>query len=125
VEFEVILADTNAWIRYLRVGDLQLKKFLEQQRVHTSDVVFGELLLGSGLPKSFAADLALLPRLPSPSAVEVRGFIERQRTAVSGAGVGWADVQIILTAQKNGARIYTSDKSVRAVCMRIRTVRLA
>jgi predicted nucleic acid-binding protein len=112
----MILVDTNAWVNHLRKSDPRLVLFLSQQRVRTCDVVVGELLLGSGLPKTFASDLAALPRLPSPSASETRAFIDRHRRALAGAGVGWADVQIIVAAVAAGARIHSSDRYVRRVC---------
>lgn len=112
----MILVDTNAWIHHLRQKDARLVRFLGEQRVHTCDVVIGELLLGSGLPKSFAGDLRALPRLPSPSALETRVFLERHGRAFSGSGVGWADAQILLAAFKAGARIHTSDRAMRRVC---------
>lgn len=112
----MILVDTNAWIRHLGLADLLLTRFLQEARVHTCDVVVGELLLGSGLPKTFAKDLSALPRLPSPNAAETRTFIERHRKSFSGSGVGWADAQIVLAAAKAGARIHTSDRTVRRVC---------
>lgn len=111
----MILVDTNAWIRHLRSGDSALVRFLERQQVHSSDVVIGELLLGSGLPRRFAADLLALPRLPTPGAHETRAFIEHHRKVVAGAGIGWADTQIIITAMKAGARLHTSDGGVRHV----------
>ncbi len=112
----MILVDTNAWIHHLRQKDALLVRFLGEQRVHTCDVVIGELLLGSGLPKSFVGDLLALPRLPSPSALETRVFLERHGRAVSGSGVGWADAQILMAALKAGARIHTSDRAMRRVC---------
>jgi predicted nucleic acid-binding protein len=115
----VILVDTNAWVHHLRRRDLRLVLFLSQQRVRTCDVVVGELQLGTGLPKSFAADLAALPHLPSPGAEETRRFIERHRTTFAGSGVGWADAQILVTAVKAGARLHTSDRYVRKVCAAI------
>jgi predicted nucleic acid-binding protein len=87
----MILVDTNAWVNHLRKRDSRLVLFLSQQRVRTCDVVVGELLLGSGLPKTFASDLAALPHLPSPSATDTRAFINRHRSALAGAGVGWAE----------------------------------
>jgi predicted nucleic acid-binding protein len=112
----VILVDTNAWIQHLRKSDPRLVTFLRQQTVRTCDVVVGELLLGFGLPKTFAADLEALPKLPSPTARETRSFIERHSRAYAGAGVGWADAQILLCAAKSGARLYSSDRSVKRVC---------
>ena len=116
----MILVDTNAWIYHLRKRDTRLVQFLLEQRVRTCTVVMGELILGSGLPKSFATDLAALPRLPSPSADETHAFIERHHRSFSGSGVGWADAQIVLTAAKSGARIHTSDRGVRRVCKALR-----
>jgi predicted nucleic acid-binding protein len=119
VEAELILVDTNAWVNHLRKKDPELTRFLSEEQVHTCDVVVGELLLGSGLPKTFAGDLLALPRLPSPSAVETRTFIEDRRSGFSGSGVGWADAQVILAALKSGARVYTSDRGVRKICRAI------
>ena len=116
----MILVDTNAWVQHLRKTDPRLSAFLQQQRVRTCDVVIGELLLGSGLPRTFARDLAALPKLPSPTALDTRAFIERHSRAFAGAGVGWADAQIILSAAKSGARLHTSDRGVRRVCGAIR-----
>lgn len=115
----MILVDTSAWVHHLRRKDPHLVRFLLEQRVRTCEVVVGELLLGSGLPKSFAADLLALPRLPSPAADETRLFIARHRSAFAGSGVGWADAQIILAAAKSGARVHTSDRYVRVVCAAI------
>jgi predicted nucleic acid-binding protein len=115
----VILVDTNGWVHHLRKKDPRLVKFLSEQRVRTCEVVLGELMLGSGLPKTFSADLQALPRLPSPTADETRWFIARHQRAFAGSGVGWADAQIILAAVKAGARVHTSDKSVRKVCVAI------
>ena len=112
----MILVDTNAWVDHLRKSDSRLVAFLAAQRVRTCDVVIGELLLGSGLPKTFARDLSALPRLPSPTAQETRAFVERHRRAFAGSGVGWADAQIALSAVKSGARLHTSDRYVRRVC---------
>ena len=112
----MILVDTNAWVRHLRQKDARLVQFLGEQRVHTCDVVIGELLLGSGMSKMFAADLRALPIVPSPSAAETRAWIMRNAAVITGSGVGWADAQILLAAAKVGARIHSSDRGVRKVC---------
>jgi len=112
----LILVDTNAWIRHLRARDPHLVRFLSEQRVHTCDVVVGELLLGSGLPRTFARDVLALPKLPSPGPTETRSFIERHLSAFAGSGLGWADAQIVLAAAKVGARVHSSDRAVRKAC---------
>jgi predicted nucleic acid-binding protein len=120
VEEGVILVDTNAWIRHLQRADSKLVEMLLAQRVRTCDVVIGELLLGSGLPETFGRDLMALPRIPSPTALATREFIERHHRTCAGAGIGWADAQIVLAAHKAGTRIYTSDAAVRRVARGVR-----
>jgi predicted nucleic acid-binding protein len=112
----MILVDTHAWVQHLRRGDRRLIALLGQQRVWTCDVVVGELLLGSGLPKDFARLLSALPHVPSPRADETKAFIERHHRSLGAAGVGWADAQLLLAAAKAGARVHTGDRAVRRVC---------
>lgn len=112
----MILVDTNAWIRHLRVADDRLVRFLREGRVRTCDVVIGELLLGAGLPAGFAADMMALPRIPTPAPAGTRAFIERHRRSFGGSGVGWADAQILHAATQTGARVYSSDGPVRRLC---------
>jgi predicted nucleic acid-binding protein len=115
----VILVDTNAWIGHLRAADARLAQFLREGRVRTCDVVIGELLLGSGLPAGFARDLAALPRVPSPAPAATRAYVERHRRSFAGSGVGWADAQIIHSANLAGCRIHTADGGVQKVCRRL------
>ncbi len=119
---KVILVDTSAWIHHLRRNDARLVVFLSEHRVRTCDVVLGELLLGSGLPKTFSRDLLSLPRLPSPSAAETRTFMERHLASLAGSGVGWADAQILVTAAKAGARLHSSDRAVRKLCRSVAVI---
>lgn len=116
----MILVDTNAWIDHLRKQNLQLVQYLVEGRVRTCDVVIGELLLGTGLPRDFITDLSQLPRLPSPSAPETTSYVQLFARSFSGSGVGWADAQILLTASKAGARIYTADRAVKRLCKKLR-----
>jgi predicted nucleic acid-binding protein len=115
VEADVILVDTNAWVRHLREADPHLVRFLREGRVRTCDVVIGELLLGAGLPSHFARDLLALPRLPSPMPAATRSFIERHRRSFAASGVGWADAQVIHAAINAGARVHSADRGVRRV----------
>lgn len=117
----MILVDTNAWVSHLRAADARLVQFLLEGRVRTCDVVIGELLLGSGLPRGFARDLMVLPRVPTPAPTATRAFIERHRRSFSGSGVGWADAQIVHAATQSGMRVHTSDRAVRRVCRSLAT----
>lgn len=111
----MILVDTNAWVHFIRNGDVQLAQLLKQSRVFTCDVVLCELVLGSGLPRHVSDDLFRLPVVPSPTAQETRDYINRHARLFVSSGVGWADAQIIVAAAKVGARIYTSDDDVRRI----------
>lgn len=124
MEAAVILVDTSAWVQHLRATDERLVRFLLEGRVRTSDVVIGELLLGSGLPRGFARDLTALPRVPTPAPSVTRAFIERHRRSFAGSGVGWADAQMMHAATQSGLRMHTSDEGVRRVC-RALALRLA
>lgn len=115
----MILADTNAWVAHVRSADPKLVRMLEQSRVFTCDVVLGELELGSGLPKDLTKLLALLPRLPSPSAASTLAFVRRHRSVFSSSGVGWADAQIIVAGEESGAWVHSSDRAVRRVWRRL------
>jgi predicted nucleic acid-binding protein len=112
----LILVDTNAWVDHFRRKDLRLVQFLVDQRVHTCDVVLGEIRLGSGIPRHVVADLMALPRLPCPHPQETRALVDRKQSSVAGSGIGWADAEVILTAVRAGARIHSSDRAVRRVC---------
>lgn len=115
----MILVDTNAWIHHLRTKDQRLVQFLLEGRVRTCDIVIGELLLGAGLPKGFAKDLAALSRIPSPRPPETRAFVERHHRSFASSGVGWADVQVLQAALNAGARCYTSDRAVRRIAAKV------
>jgi len=117
----VILVDTSAWVHHFRATDVRLVRFLREGRVGTCDVVIGELLLGSGLPRNVAKDLAALPLIPTPTPSSTRAFIERHRRSFAGSGVGWADAQIIHAAAQSGVRLHTSDAGVRRVCKALST----
>jgi len=117
----VILVDTSAWIGHLRTTDARLVQFLLEGRVHTCEVVIGELLLGAGLPRGFARDLMALPRIPTPVPATTRTFIERHHRSFAGSGVGWADAQILHAATQAGTRVHTSDRAVRKVCKSLAT----
>jgi predicted nucleic acid-binding protein len=115
----VILVDTNAWVTHVRSADLRLVRLLYENRVVTSEVVLGELLLGAGLPPALVRNLELLPQIPSPGATETREYVERHLRIFRVSGVGWADAQIIASSAKAGALIYSSDRAVRSVWRRL------
>lgn len=112
----MILVDTNTWVFFLNGRrPTRLAEFLRSQRVRTCDVVIGELSLGAGLPPEFRTHLASLARLPTPTPAETLAFIQRHTQLVCGSGVGWADMQVIHTAEQAGALLYTEDEAMRSL----------
>lgn len=110
----MILVDTSTWVDFLHGRPTRVAAFLLQQRVRTCEVVIGELRLGSGLPAAFLGELLKLPRVPSPDAAETLAFLDRN-SQIGGAGIGWADLQVVVAAAKAGALLYSEDTAMRNV----------
>lgn len=105
----MILADTNAWVNHLRTADDRLIRYLGANRVVTCEVIVGELRLGAGVPRELHTAMSLLPRLGVPSASDTLAFIDRHLRTLARSGLGWADVQVVVTAAMHGARLYSHD----------------
>lgn len=105
----MILADTNAWVSHLCKADARLSRYLGANHLVTCDVVLGELRLGAGVPPEMHAAMSLLPRLSTPSASDTIAFIDRHLKTLARSGLGWADVQVVVTAALHGARLYSHD----------------
>lgn len=111
----MILVDTSVWIRHFRRADPRLVRLLRESRVVSCEVVLGELMLGAGLPGGVDEDFTLLPRVPSPSVGETLAYVRRHQRAFRTSGAGWADAEIIASAEAAGALLYTADKPQRSV----------
>jgi predicted nucleic acid-binding protein len=110
----VILVDTSVWVDYLRDGDPSLAALLEGGHVCTHDFVIGELACGNlrkrvevlGLLKS-------LPRLETATAAEALFLIEQRH--LMARGIGYVDVHLLAATVMRDARLWTKDKSLKAV----------
>jgi hypothetical protein len=114
----MILVDTSVWIDHLRQGDSSLKQLLAQAQVMCHPMVVGELACGN--LKSRSMVLALLADLPSASVAseaEVLGFIQAQ--SLFGLGVGYVDVHMCASAKLHGVQLWTRDKRLQAVAVRL------
>lgn len=115
----MILVDPSAWIAHLRQKDPRLVQLLAENRVVTCDVVVGALLLAKGLPAELLQHLALLPRLPCPGAAETGAFIERHRELLRQASVDWTGAQLLLTADRGHASLFTAEPSLERVARQL------
>ena len=114
----MILVDTGVWIAHLRDGDDDLAGLLEHGVVLAHPWVTGELALGN--LRARGEILRLLDDLPQAAVaapVELRAFIDRH--ALSGAGIGWVDAQLLAAALLTDARLWTRDRRLRASAERL------
>ena len=116
----MILVDTSVWVDHLRRGDAQLVDLLERANVVMHPFVVGEIACGS--LRDRLSILELLQDLPAAAvadSAEVLGFIERH--VLHGKGIGYVDVHLLASvALTEGAKLWTRDKSLRAVAVALR-----
>jgi len=116
----LILVDTSVWVDHLRSGDAQLVDLLERASVIMHPFVVGEIACGS--LRDRLSILELLQDLPAAAvadSAEVLGFIERH--VLHGKGIGYVDVHLLASvALTEGAKLWTRDKSLRAVAVALR-----
>lgn len=107
----MVLVDTSVWIDHFRLGLPALSEALVKGTVLLHPVVVGELATGN--LKNRASTLADLRR--QPMAVEGRfeeclHFIEVNR--LHGVGVGWNDIQLLVSAKLSGVPLWSSDRKL-------------
>lgn len=108
------LIDTCVWIEHLRVGVAELVELLNQRKVLTHSSVIGELACGP-LPKriQFLEDLLLLPKATEASLPETLQYVEAQK--LYGKGLGWTDIQLVVSAKLSDARVFTFDRRLNRI----------
>lgn len=109
----MILADTSIWIDHLR-GRPVLEDHLYEEEVLMHPFVAGELACGSLHSRNrFLTYLASLPLARTATSSEVIHFIEIRR--FWGLGLGWVDVNLLVSALITPCRFKTADKRLAAV----------
>jgi predicted nucleic acid-binding protein len=104
----MILADTSVWVDFFRRGSERFAKSLSQGQIATHSVVIGELAAGNLVQR--AETLSLLARLPAAlegSPKECLLYLESHR--LYGRGVGWNDIQLLVSAQLSHMPLWSSD----------------
>lgn len=111
----MILADTSIWIDYLRFGNKEMRKHLNQGDIVIHPFIVAELALGPLRERT--ATLALLDSLPQVRVAqlsEVRLTIEARR--LYGLGIGLIDAHLIASVFiSSPALLWTRDKRLRRV----------
>lgn len=107
----MILADTDAWLRYaikLREPDPAFARLVAEGDIVCHPWIVAELSLGGVRPRTLAAltDLRSLTLAPYP---DVMSFIRRYQPK----GIGWVDANLLVSALEAGADILTHDDGLR------------
>ncbi|MDP9291793.1 MAG: PIN domain-containing protein [Verrucomicrobiota bacterium] len=104
-----VLVDTSIWIDHLHRADAMLQNLLLEDAVWVPVPVLGELIAGN-IPnrRRTLADLRMMPRLAEPPAEQIFSWIEAHR--LGGKGLSWVDCQLLVTAERDHAVIYTHDR---------------
>ena len=105
----MVLVDTSVWIDFLRQGNEQLGKLLEDGEVMTHALVIGELTVGNiSKRKHFLSLIRDLPRIGECTHEEVMYFIEKQK--LYGVGIGYFDAHILCSAVLHVTPLWTLDQ---------------
>ena len=120
----MILVDTSVWIDYFRgvAAARALADLLEANEVSVHPFVRGELALG-GLGRrriGILDDLAVLPHASLVSDDEVLHMVDARR--LMGSGIGWVDAHLVAAALHDGASLWTRDRALSRVAVRLRLV---
>jgi len=112
----LILVDTSVWIDHLHMTEARLGRLLSDDEIGCHPLVLEELALGSIKQRAVVLELlANLHQFPTVAHSEVLHLVERRR--LWGRGLSATDVNILgSVALVNGARLWTRDKRLRAVC---------
>ena len=111
----MILADTSIWIDYLRSGNKEMRKHLNEGDIVIHPFIIAELALGSLQERTKTlALLDLLPQVRVAQLSEVRLTIEARR--LYSLGIGLTDAHLIASVFINPSTLlWTRDKPLRKV----------
>lgn len=116
-----VLVDTVIWVDYWagRANARPLVQLLTDDQVATHSAIRGELALGDHGQRSGRLEaLESLPHLATVDDDEARALIAREKLA--GTGIGWVDTHLVAAALAGGAKLWTRDRSLGAVAVRLK-----
>ena len=116
----MILVDTNVWIDHLRRPEPALARLLAARRVLMHPMILGELTCGN-MPdrEQRLREWRRLPRIDSLDRDDVIAWIEPE--SLTGQGIGFLDAHLLLSAIREGAKLWTRDRSLRSLTTRFST----
>jgi len=118
----MIIADTSVWVQHFRRGLPDFAAALSQQSISIHAVVLGELATGIlSKRRQTLADLRRLPRATAGTTEECLDFIETH--ALHGRGIGWNDVQLLVSARLSGHFLWSLDARLAAAATQLGVAR--
>ncbi len=108
----MILVDTSIWVFYLRNGNSELERILNDGDAVCHPFIMGELACGN--IKNREEILSLLSSLPTIEMMdneEILVFIENKNLA--GKGLGLVDIHLLAAALLSGVSLWTLDAKLR------------
>lgn len=116
------MADTSVWVQHFRRGLPDFAAALSQQSISIHAVVLGQLAAGNlSKRRQTLADLRWLPRTTAGTTEECLDFIEIH--ARHGRGIGWNDVQLMVSARLSGHSLWSLDARLRAAATELGVAR--
>lgn len=105
----MILADTNIWIDFFRLGKPELRRLLDNNQVVMHPHLVAELALGSLRDRPLTlAKLDNMPHLRTVDLRDVRQMIESRN--LYSRGIGLTDAHLLAACLTNpGTLLWTSD----------------
>lgn len=110
----MIIVDTNAWVSFFK-GEKKarhIQDMIIEDRVAMHPYIYGELLLGGLAEKARSLLLAIEP-VNVIHQEAVFSFILKNRMKIR--GIGWVDVNILISALSYKHRVYTFDENLTKV----------
>jgi predicted nucleic acid-binding protein len=106
----MILVDTSIWIDHLRKGDVIMQQLLDDGKVLSHPLVFGELAMGNLHPREAILKMLLIfPIAALASNEEVLQLVSRHK--FYGLGLGYIDAHLLAAVRLTaGATLWTRDK---------------
>lgn len=115
----MILVDTSVWIDHLHAVEARLVSLLTDDEIGCHQLIIQELALGSIQHPDVVLDLLSdLHQFPTVTHLEILHFVEHRR--LWGKGLSAIDVNLLgSVALVDGARLWTRDKRLRAICLEV------
>jgi predicted nucleic acid-binding protein len=114
----VILVDSSVWIDHFRSPNLDLMILLDGQRVWCHPAIIGEVACGNLAERAEKLGLMSdLHRAPVAEDFEVLEFIALHK--LMGRGVGYVDMQLLVSAAMLPGWIWTRDRRLTEVAERL------